>query len=79
MDRRPVSCYFYWPSVQHRRVDLTRTIAIAGSEMKSPAYADVKVGANIGEVLGDGVKSDQTYVFLTAILSRAVRSAKLII
>lgn len=41
------------------RVDLTRTIAIAGSEMKSPAYADVKVGANIGEVLGDGVKSDR--------------------
>ena len=41
------------------KVDLTRTIAVAGSEIKQPAYVDVKVGACIGEVLADGVKSDR--------------------
>ena len=41
------------------KVDLTRTIAVAGSEVKEPAYVDVKVGARIGEVLGDEVKTDR--------------------
>lgn len=33
------------------QVDLTRTIAVAGSEVKTPAYARVKVGAQIESVL----------------------------
>jgi len=33
------------------QVDLTRTIAVAGSEVKTPAYARVKVGAQIASVL----------------------------
>ena len=40
-------------------MNLTRTIAIAGSEVKEPAYADVLVGAKIGEVVGDGIKTDR--------------------
>jgi Na+-transporting NADH:ubiquinone oxidoreductase subunit A len=35
------------------QVDFTRTIAVAGSEVNTPAYARVKVGALIGDVLKD--------------------------
>ena len=41
------------------KVDLTRTIAVAGSEVREPACVDVRVGARIGEVLGDEVKTDR--------------------
>lgn len=37
------------------RVDLTRTVAIAGSEVKHPAYIDVKVGARMKDIVGDNI------------------------
>lgn len=32
-------------------VDLTRTIAVAGSQVKNPSYADVLVGTQLGDIL----------------------------
>ncbi|MCR5820449.1 MAG: Na(+)-translocating NADH-quinone reductase subunit A [Bacteroidaceae bacterium] len=42
------------------KVDLTRTIAVAGSEVKSPRYAKVIIGAQIADILaGNIVESDK--------------------
>ncbi len=38
-------------------VDLHRTIAIAGSKMKNPCYADVVIGQKIGDVLFDQIET----------------------
>lgn len=38
------------------RVDLTRTVAIAGSEVKQPAYMRLKVGARLAAVCDDVLK-----------------------
>lgn len=35
------------------KVDLTRTIAVAGSEIKNPAYTDVLVGTPLKDILSD--------------------------
>lgn len=40
-------------------VDLTRTIAIAGSEIVDPAYAQVKVGQKLDSILAGKVKSEK--------------------
>ncbi len=39
-------------------VDLTRTIAVAGSEIKEPQYKQVLVGAKIGDIVAGNVKTD---------------------
>ena len=45
----PTAVIFFGRLFNTGKVNLTRTIAIAGSEVKEPAYADVLVGAKIGE------------------------------
>lgn len=55
----PSAVIFFGRLFNTGKVNLKRTIAIAGSEMKETFYADVTVGANIGEVLGDNVKTDR--------------------
>lgn len=55
----PTAVIFFGRLFNTGKVNLTRTIAIAGSEVKEPAYADVLVGAKIGEVVGDGIKTDR--------------------
>lgn len=40
-------------------VDLTRTIAVAGSEIKEPQYKQVLVGAKIGDIVAGNVKTDK--------------------
>ena len=40
------------------KVNLRRTIAIVGSEVKNPAYADVIIGEKISNVLDDQLKAD---------------------
>ena len=42
------------------RVDLSRTVALAGSEVTEPAYADMKVGQSLAELLDGRVKGDAT-------------------
>ena len=39
------------------KVDLRRTIAVAGSEMKDPAYVDVLVGQPLKQILNEQLKS----------------------
>lgn len=41
------------------QVDLTRTIAVAGSEIKKPAYVKVLVGAKIGDIVAGNVATDK--------------------
>ncbi len=45
------------------KVDLTKTIALAGSQVNDPAYADVLVGAQLADVL-EGKLSSDTHVRL---------------
>ena len=40
-------------------VDLTRTIAVAGSEIKEPQYKQVLVGAKIGDIVAGNVNADK--------------------
>jgi len=55
------------------RVDLTRTVAIAGSEVSEPAYADVLVGTPLKAMLEGRLKSRTTCASSTAIRSRDAR------
>ncbi len=41
-------------------LDLTRTIAVAGSEIIKPTYVKVLPGAKIADIVGGNVKSDKT-------------------
>ena len=41
------------------KVDLHRVIAIAGSQVKEPAYANVLVGTKLSDILKDRLSSDQ--------------------
>lgn len=56
----PTAVLFFGRLFNTGKVNLTRTIALAGSEIKTPCYADVKVGAKINLVglvkVGDGKK-----------------------
>ncbi len=40
------------------RLDLTRTLAVAGSEIVAPKYVKALVGARIGDIVADNVKKD---------------------
>jgi len=41
------------------KVDLTRTVAVAGSEIKEPQYKQVLVGAKVGDLVAGNVKADK--------------------
>lgn len=41
------------------KVNLTRTIAVAGSEIKEPRYKQVLIGAKIGDIVAGNVKTEQ--------------------
>ncbi len=47
------------------RVDLTRTVAITGSEIKKPAYCKLKVGALLTDVLADNVNKDKELRYIS--------------
>lgn len=47
------------------RVDLTRTVAITGSEVKKPAYCKLKVGALLTDVLADNVNKDKELRYIS--------------
>lgn len=46
------------------KVDLTRTVALAGSQVSEPAYADVKVGQPLAALVEGRVKEDGTRLIL---------------
>ena len=41
------------------KVDFTRTLAVAGSEIKKPQYVKALVGQQVGTIVADNVKTDQ--------------------
>jgi Na+-transporting NADH:ubiquinone oxidoreductase subunit A len=41
------------------KVDLTRTIAVAGSEIKQPQYVKVLIGARIGDIVAGNLQTDK--------------------
>lgn len=47
------------------RVDLIRTVAITGSEVKKPAYCKLKVGALLTDVLADNVNKDKELRYIS--------------
>lgn len=47
------------------RVDLTRTVAITGSEVKKPAYCKLKVGALLTDVLAGNVNKDKELRYIS--------------
>jgi Na+-transporting NADH:ubiquinone oxidoreductase subunit A len=40
-------------------LDLTRTLAVAGSEVKAPKYVKALVGAKISDIVGDNLNTDK--------------------
>lgn len=51
----PTAVIFFGRLFKTGHVDLTRTVAIAGSEVKNAAYADLKVGASLCELIKEYV------------------------
>lgn len=47
------------------RVDLTRTVAITGSEVKKPVYCKLKVGALLTDVLAGNVNNDKELRYIS--------------
>ena len=41
------------------KLDLTRTLAVAGSEVKAPKYVKALVGAKISDIVGDNLNTDK--------------------
>lgn len=48
------------------RVDLTRTVAVTGSEVVKPAYCKLKVGALLTHVFAGNVTKDQRVAVTSA-------------
>ncbi len=55
----PEEVVFIGRLINTGKVDFTRTIAVAGSEIKKPAYAKVKVGQQIKSILTDNLNSEE--------------------
>lgn len=55
----PTTVIFIGRLLNTGKVDLRRTIAIAGSEVKKPAYMDVVVGQKISEIVKGNLKGEQ--------------------
>lgn len=51
----PENVIFIGKAVIEGRVDLTRTIAVAGSEVKDPSYVKALVGTQLKEILKDNI------------------------
>lgn len=55
----PEELIFIGKVVMTGKVDFSRIIAVAGSEIQKPAYAKVRVGQRIGDILDGNVKSEK--------------------
>ena len=51
----PTAVIFFGRLFNTGKVDLRRTIAVVGSEVKRPCYAEVLVGQKIGDILKDNI------------------------
>ena len=55
----PTAVIFFGRLLLTGKVDLTRTVAVAGSEVKKPSYADVLVGTPLKAILDGQLESKQ--------------------
>jgi Na+-transporting NADH:ubiquinone oxidoreductase subunit A len=55
----PTAVIFFGRLLLTGKVDLTRTVAVAGSEVKKPSYADVLVGTPLKAILDGQLESEQ--------------------
>lgn len=54
----PTAVIFFGRLFNAGRVDLRRIVAVAGSEIKTPAYVEALVGAPLADILAGNVKAD---------------------
>ena len=58
------------------RVDLTRTIAVAGSEVKKPAYANVKVGQKLDTLLPGQISDASSLRIINGNVMTGIKTSK---
>lgn len=58
------------------RVDLTRTIAVAGSEVKKPAYANVKVGQKLDTLLQGQISDESSLRIINGNVMTGIKTSK---
>lgn len=58
----PTVVIFFGRLFNHGKVDLRRIIAVAGSEVKKPAYAEVVVGQKISSILSNNIPTDNSHL-----------------
>ncbi|MEM9846695.1 MAG: Na(+)-translocating NADH-quinone reductase subunit A [Bacteroidota bacterium] len=57
------------------RFDASRTIAVVGAELEAPKYVRTYIGANIGELVKDNLKNDNTRLVSGDVLSGQQKSS----
>lgn len=55
----PTAVIFFGRLFLEGHVDLTRTVAVAGSEVQSPAYVDALVGTSLATILDGQIKDEE--------------------
>ena len=58
------------------RVDLTRTIAVAGSELKKPAYATIKVGQKLDTLLQGQISDEASLRIINGNVMTGIKTSK---
>lgn len=58
------------------RVDLTRTIAVAGSEVKKPAYATIKVGQKLDTLLQGQISDESSLRIINGNVMTGIKTSK---
>ena len=58
------------------RVDLTRTIAVAGSEVKNPAYATIKVGQKLDTLLLGQISDEASLRIINGNVMTGIKTSK---
>lgn len=58
----PTVVIFFGRLFNHGKVDLRRIIAVAGSEVKKPAYAEVVVGQKISSILSNNIPTNNSHL-----------------
>lgn len=58
------------------RVDLTRTIAVAGSEVKKPAYATIKVGQKLDTLLQGQISDEASLRIINGNVMTGIKTSK---
>lgn len=71
----PTTVIFIGKLINRGKVDLRRVIAVCGSEVKTPAYAEVIVGTKIGDIIRDNVSGGNVRIIDGNVLTGTKSSA----